>query len=462
MSLKIGDNFNYQGKQPNFARDQFSTLEEMKNYPITSLDEGHMSTCLEDGDKYVFSLSNSEDSTTGYWRKLIKIDTELDGSSENPVQNKVIVAKFSDLSLELTEKINQDIGTLTDSLATTNSAITRVENDYTNAIQSLSNELGGQIDTLAAQHRDDIYNVINVTIPTNIQNLANNLLGEINNLSDLTDTKLENLETRLSEKDEIAIRSIAELKRSLDEVEETTAAALNEVGIILHDSAGNTISDSLEDHVNNQSNPHNVTKSQVGLGNVSNNAQVRRDEMGVAGGVATLAADGKLTSTQVRKEVVTYTNRSFFPEVGESNVLYLNMTNMVLYSYLMGEYVPIRPELGITSTTAFSGASGKVLSDNFNEHVQNTHNPHQVTPEDIGFSEDFEKIITISIDNLKEIIENTNETVSASLNQILGTVKNLKIMVMGPEDGDNWFIDESIDERLSKLERDSANLYYLS
>lgn len=42
-----------------------------------------------------------------------------------------------------------------------------------------------------------------------------------------------------------------------------------------------------------------VTKSDVSLGNVTNDAQVKRTEMGAANGVATLGADGKVPSSQL-------------------------------------------------------------------------------------------------------------------------------------------------------------------
>lgn len=42
-----------------------------------------------------------------------------------------------------------------------------------------------------------------------------------------------------------------------------------------------------------------VTKSDVGLGNVTNDAQVKRTEMGAANGVATLGSDGKVPSSQL-------------------------------------------------------------------------------------------------------------------------------------------------------------------
>ena len=59
------------------------------------------------------------------------------------------------------------------------------------------------------------------------------------------------------------------------------------------------ITSSLESHTSDESNPHNVTKDQVGLGNVTNDAQVKRSEMGVASGVATLGEDGKVPSVQL-------------------------------------------------------------------------------------------------------------------------------------------------------------------
>ncbi len=46
-------------------------------------------------------------------------------------------------------------------------------------------------------------------------------------------------------------------------------------------------------------NPHSVTKTQIGLSNVTNDSQVKRSEMGEESGVATLGADGKIPSAQL-------------------------------------------------------------------------------------------------------------------------------------------------------------------
>lgn len=55
----------------------------------------------------------------------------------------------------------------------------------------------------------------------------------------------------------------------------------------------------VQQHENRTDNPHLVTKKQVGLGNVTNEAQIPLSQRGAASGVATLDTDGKLTSAQL-------------------------------------------------------------------------------------------------------------------------------------------------------------------
>lgn len=63
--IQVADNFNYRGKKPNFDRDSFDTLYDMKNYSENSLDDGHISYCKETGKHYKFNSNNQSDSTTG-------------------------------------------------------------------------------------------------------------------------------------------------------------------------------------------------------------------------------------------------------------------------------------------------------------------------------------------------------------------------------------------------------------
>ena len=70
MALTIGDNFKYQANKPNFERDSFATLEAMKAYPETCIDDGHLSYCAETNKHYKFLSSNTVDETTGKWREF--------------------------------------------------------------------------------------------------------------------------------------------------------------------------------------------------------------------------------------------------------------------------------------------------------------------------------------------------------------------------------------------------------
>lgn len=88
MALKIGDNFNYQGKKPNFERDGFDTLAAMKAYPETSIDEGHISYCKETGKNYQYKSANSVNTTTGKWREFKSGDSYPAGGTTGQVLTK--------------------------------------------------------------------------------------------------------------------------------------------------------------------------------------------------------------------------------------------------------------------------------------------------------------------------------------------------------------------------------------
>lgn len=68
--MNIASNFGLQSKLPNFERDQFDTLDSLKAFPETSLDEGHISYCLETNKHYVFRSGNTPDPVLGKWEAL--------------------------------------------------------------------------------------------------------------------------------------------------------------------------------------------------------------------------------------------------------------------------------------------------------------------------------------------------------------------------------------------------------
>lgn len=85
MAIKIGSNFTFQGEQPNFERDRFATKAAMKAFPETSIDDGHLSYCAEDGNTYQFKSSNSVDAVIGKWR-VFKDGFSADTISTEPNQ----------------------------------------------------------------------------------------------------------------------------------------------------------------------------------------------------------------------------------------------------------------------------------------------------------------------------------------------------------------------------------------
>lgn len=120
-----------------------------------------------------------------------------------------------------------------------------------------------------------------------------------------------------------------------------------------------------------------LTKADVGLGNVTNDAQVKRSEMGVADGVATLDDTGKVPSSQLPSyvdDVVegTYVNTTTFndadgsPVTPESGKIYVDTTTNKEYRWGGTQFVLISESLalGETSSTAYPGNKGKQNADN--------------------------------------------------------------------------------------------------
>ena len=111
----------------------------------------------------------------------------------------------------------------------------------------------------------------------------------------------------------------------------------------------------------------NITKANVGLGNVTNDAQVKRSEMGVANGVATLDADGKVPAAQLPSyvdDVLEFDKKASFPATGEADKIYVAKDTNLTYRWSGTAYVEISVSLalGETSSTAYAGDKGKALA----------------------------------------------------------------------------------------------------
>ena len=175
------------------------------------------------------------------------------------------------------------------------------------------------------------------------------------------------------------------------------------------------VANDLTAHTSKKDNPHSVTKEQVGLGNLTNDAQVKRSEMGVASGVATLGEDGKIPSTQLPSfvdDVLEFDNKTAFPETGEAGKIYVAKDSNLTYRWSGSRYVEISASLalGETASTAYSGEKGKATTDKVNAHVGNKENPHGVTKTQVGLG---------NVDNTAD----ANKPVSTAQREAIDAVK---------------------------------------
>lgn len=163
--------------------------------------------------------------------------------------------------------------------------------------------------------------------------------------------------------------------------------------------AGTDAQTNLTAHINNKENPHEVTKVQVGLENVTNDAQVKRSEMGVANGVATLDENGLVPSSQLPSfvdDVLEFDLKDNFPTTGEPGKIYIAKDSNRTYRWDENQYreLSVSLALGETSTTAYAGDKGKDISDKLDKvrstqlsHIKDT-DAFSVTAEKVSLNYD--------------------------------------------------------------------------
>ena len=152
-------------------------------------------------------------------------------------------------------------------------------------------------------------------------------------------------------------------------------------------------------HIANKSNPHGVTKAQVGLGNVDNtsdankpvstaqqaalNSKLNTSLKGAANGLAELDSTGKVPAAQLPSFVDDvlegyYYSSKFYKEdthtteiTGETGKIYVDLPTNKTYRWSGSAFVVISDTiaLGETASTAYRGDRGKVAYD----HSQSAH-----------------------------------------------------------------------------------------
>ena len=119
-----------------------------------------------------------------------------------------------------------------------------------------------------------------------------------------------------------------DITNALNEAKAYTDAAKTALEKLIQDS-DKVIKGSLDAHIGNKSNPHNVTKAQVGLGNVQNLAPA---DMPVSAAQAAAIADAKAAGTKAQTDLNTHANRRDNPHNVTRAQLGLATTDQVVFA----------------------------------------------------------------------------------------------------------------------------------
>lgn len=119
-----------------------------------------------------------------------------------------------------------------------------------------------------------------------------------------------------------------DITNALNEAKAYTDAAKTALKKLIQDS-DKVIKESLDAHIGNKSNPHNVTKAQVGLGNVQNLAPA---DMPVSTAQAAAIADAKAAGTKAQTDLNTHANRRDNPHNVTRAQLGLATTDQVVFA----------------------------------------------------------------------------------------------------------------------------------
>ena len=369
--------------------------------------------------------------------ELEKSISELASKTENDLNTAK--SELEKAISDLTAKEEADIVAVNNALSeakkelenSISSLASKTENDLSLATKELNNkisELATKTESDLSTLRADLESSISVT-KTDLESKITELATKTDAKFQATDSKIEATKTELQTNiDNLSHRHDDDMKDIRREIEEATAGS----------------NEALNTHIQDKSNPHQVTKEQVGLGNVTDDAQVKRSEMGMPEGVATLDATGKVPSSQLPSfvdDVIEVDSFDLLPETGETGKIYVTKDTNLTYRWSGSRYIEISESLalGETSSTAYPGDKGKATTDKVNAHTSDYNNPHKVDKAQVGLG---------NVDNTADL----NKPVSNATQELVdNTKKELeeKINNSGNDLQDN--IDK-IDERVTNIE----------
>ena len=347
--------------------------------------------------------------------ELEKSISELASKTENDLNTAK--SELEKAISDLTAKEEADIVAVNNALSeakkelenSISSLASKTENDLSLATKDLNNkisELATKTESDLSTLRADLESSISVT-KTDLESKITELATKTDAKFQATDSKIEATKTELRTNiDNLSHRHDDDMKDIRREIEEATAGS----------------NEALNTHIQDKSNPHQVTKEQVGLGNVTDDAQVKRSEMGMPEGVATLDATGKVPSSQLPSfvdDVIEVDSFDLLPETGETGKIYVTKDTNLTYRWSGSQYVEISESLalGETSSTAYPGDKGKATTDKVNAHTSDYNNPHKVDKAQVGLGNvdntaDLDKPVSNAT---QELVDNTKKELDTKI-----------------------------------------------
>ena len=394
---------------------------------LASKTENNLTVAKKELDNKISELSTKTESDLSTLRadlessisvtktELEKSISELASKTENDLNTAK--SELEKAISDLTAKEEADIVAVNNALSeakkelenSISSLASKTENDLSLATKELNNkisELATKTESDLSTLRADLESSISVT-KTDLESKITELATKTDAKFQATDSKIEATKTELQTNiDNLSHRHDDDMKDIRREIEEATAGS----------------NEALNTHIQDKSNPHQVTKEQVGLGNVTDDAQVKRSEMGMPEGVATLDATGKVPSSQLPSfvdDVIEVDSFDLLPETGETGKIYVTKDTNLTYRWSGSRYIEISESLalGETSSTAYPGDKGKATTDKVNAHTSDYNNPHKVDKAQVGLGNvdntaDLDKPVSNAT---QELVDNTKKELDTKI-----------------------------------------------
>jgi hypothetical protein len=414
------------------------TTDEDFNRHISDYNNPHKVTKDQVGLGNVDNTADKDKPVSDATQSLIdSTKTELQTNIDNlatKTENDLEAAKldFNNKLTSLETKHDTELKeTKTELQTNIDNLASKTENDLTVATKELNNkisELSTKTEADLSTLRSDLESSISVT-KTDLESKINDLSTKTDAKFQATDSKIEATKTELQTNiDNLSHRHDDDMKDIRQEIEDAISGS----------------DEALNEHIADKNNPHQVTKEQVGLSEVTNDAQVKRSEMAQPGGVATLDESGKVPSSQLPSfvdDVIEVDSFDLLPEIGESGKIYVTKDTNLTYRWSGSQYIEISESLalGETSSTAYPGDKGKATTDKVNAHTADFNNPHQVTKAQVGLgnvdnTSDLDKPVS---DATQELVDNTKKELEELINN---SGNNLQENI------------DKLDERVTKVE----------